>query len=103
MAKNTISIVSMFSGPGGMDLGFRQPGFIPLLALDGNRAAVETYNWNDAREAARRCDLSELSGRDLIALIREVSPREAPRGVIGGPPCQSFSLGNTTKKRRDPR
>jgi DNA (cytosine-5)-methyltransferase 1 len=86
-----------------MDLGFRQKGFRPVLALDDNQAAVETYNFNDSRGIALNCNLSELSGPELVALVRAVSPDQPPRGVVGGPPCQSFSPGNRQKKRRDPR
>jgi DNA (cytosine-5)-methyltransferase 1 len=86
-----------------MDLGFRRKGFLPLLALDRNHAAVETYNFNDPRNVARQCDLSKLSGAELIAMIREASPKHMPCGVIGGPPCQSFSNGNRSKSQRDPR
>ncbi len=106
-ASNTtqsgIPIVSLFCGPGGMDLGFEQAGFDPVLALDSNWAAVKTYNANRSRKVARQCDLSELSGDQLVAIVREASPSRQPRGVIGGPPCQAFSLGNTRKKRLDPR
>ncbi|MBI4662193.1 MAG: DNA cytosine methyltransferase [Verrucomicrobia bacterium] len=112
MSKLQVPIVSLFCGPGGMDLGFRQEGFRPVLALDDSQAAVVTYNCNDSREVASKRDLSELSGPELVALVRAASPHQPPacashadrsRGVIGGPPCQSFSPGNRQKTRHDPR
>lgn len=93
----------MFSGPGGMDIGFRQRGFLPVLALDENRAAVETYNRNDPTKVAVQCDLSKLSGPELVEMVRKASAKQKPRGAIGGPPCQSFSSSNRSLKRRDPR
>jgi site-specific DNA-cytosine methylase len=99
MTKPPIPIVSLFCGPGGMDLGFQQMGFCPVLALDENQAAIKTYNVNDRRGIGMKIDLSELTGSDLVALVRAASPNQPPRGIIGGPPCQSFSQGNRQKKR----
>ncbi len=99
----SIPVISLFCGCGGMDLGFSRAGFVTLLALDKNKVAIQSYNVNDARHAARECDLAKLTGRQLAQLLREASPAELPRGVIGGPPCQAFSNGNTNKKRHDPR
>jgi DNA (cytosine-5)-methyltransferase 1 len=98
-----IPIVSLFCGSGGMDLGFRWEGFIPILAIDDNKAAIETYNWNDPRNIALKTDIRELSNRQIVELVKRGSSQLTPRGLIGGPPCQSFSLGNVRKKKRDPR
>lgn len=103
MANQGIPIVSLFCGPGGMDLGFRREGFIPILAIDDNEAAIETYNWNDSRNIALKTDIRQLSARQIVELVKRASPGLAPRGVIGGLPCQSFSLGNVRKKKHDPR
>lgn len=40
------ALLRPFSGAGGLDLGFEQAGFIPLLALDRDCDAVATYNYN---------------------------------------------------------
>src|SRR4029077_12642713 len=89
--------------PGGMDLGFRREGFIPILAIDDDKAAIETYNWNDPRNIALKANIRELSTRQIVELVKRVSPGLAPLGLIGGPPCQSFSFGNVRKKKHDPR
>jgi len=86
-----------------MDLSFRRSGFVPILAIDDNKAAVDTYNWNHAEQVAVRADIRELSATGIVELLNRISPGLAPRGVIGGPPCQSFSVGNVAKKARDPR
>ena len=101
--EKVLPIVSFFCGPGGPDLGFRQEGFKPFLALDVNTAAIETYNWNNGSRIAVEQDLSKLTCEEFIALIRERAPGVQPLGVIGGPPCQSFSQGNVRKKKHDPR
>lgn len=46
MSRLPVPIVSLFCGPGGMDLGFFQKGFRPVLALDDNQTAVETCSFN---------------------------------------------------------
>lgn len=103
MPKQFIPIISLFSGAGGMDLGFRKQQFLPILAIDVSKLAVDTYNWNDKRKVAMQGDLWELTDDEIIALVRQASPDNIPRGVIGGPPCQSFSFGNVHYKRNDPR
>lgn len=96
-------VVSLFCGPGGMDLGFQQAGFTTILALDASSVAIETFNTNHTGQVAKLCNLSKLTGEELIKMVHAVSPDIAPRGLIGGPPCQAFSRGNTNKKRHDPR
>jgi len=91
----------LFCGPGGMDLGFEQAGFQVILALDHDEASVKTYNLNRGREVARKWDISSLKCDEFLDMVRKLRIR--PRGVIAGPPCQSFSRGNTNKKRKDPR
>src|SRR5215510_5809941 len=98
MGRNLIPVVSLFSGAGGMDLGFRREGFIPIFAMDSDQAAIDSYNWNDKRAIARQGDLLELSDAEIIALIRQAAPGIRPRGIIGGPPCQSFSVSNVHRK-----
>jgi DNA (cytosine-5)-methyltransferase 1 len=98
-----IPVVSLFSGSGGMDLGFRQQGFVPLLALDSNQVAVDTYNLNHPGHVAQKADLSLVSGEDIVARVEARDGGHIPRGVIGGPPCQPFSRGNVQSKAGDPR
>ncbi len=86
-----------------MDLGFRRAGFVPILAIDDSQAAVDTYNWNHTEKIAVKADIRALSAARVVELVKQASTGVAPRGVIGGPPCQSFSIGNVSKSHRDPR
>jgi len=74
-------VVSLFSGGGGLDLGFKQAGYEIVWAIDINQDAVNSYKRNVGEEII--CD-------DLY----RVDEKEIPQCdfVIGGPPCQSFSL-----------
>jgi DNA (cytosine-5)-methyltransferase 1 len=67
-----------------MDLGFRAAGFVPIWANDIDGAAVETYNKAFDGHVAYEGDLAEVS-----ATLPK--PRSADL-VIGGPPCQGFSV-----------
>lgn len=102
-AETAVPIVSLFSGAGGLDLGFRQEGFDPLLALDAKPVAVQTYNANHPGNVCRELDLSSASGAKVAALVEANAGATKPRGIIGGPPCQCFSKGNVHKRADDTR
>ncbi|MEO8381598.1 MAG: DNA (cytosine-5-)-methyltransferase [Acidobacteriota bacterium] len=92
--------MSLFSGPGGLDLGFHKAGFETVFAADFSERAVETYNDN-LPPVSRQLDLASTSPEEIVRLLR--AGGTAPRGVIGGPPCQSFSQANVRQRRDDPR
>ncbi len=94
------SLISLFSGPGGMDEGFRQAGFRTLLAFDNDAAAVDTFKSNHPLATVKRADLSVLGEEEIVQTWRNSFP---PVGLIGGPPCQSFSISNVYQTSDDPR
>lgn len=99
-------LMSLFAGSGGLDLGFESSGFNIPLAIDSNQAAIETYNKNrrPARTAGRVADLSRIDSQLLISWWIDNAGLDAkPQGIIGGPPCQSFSVANVHKSPEDPR
>lgn len=75
------SVLSLFSGLGGLDLGFLWEGYRVVFASDISSLAIEAYGRNFGQEA-------------IQADIEDLSPATLPDAdvVIGGPPCQSFSL-----------
>ncbi len=88
-----MKLISLFSGAGGLDLGFEKAGFDIVVANEFDRTIWETYEKNH-------------KGRLLKKSIVELSSEELPNnitGIIGGPPCQSWSLGGTSKGIKDPR
>lgn len=95
-------VISLFCGPGGFDQGFTKAGFQTLLAYDNDAIAVETHQRNHPEAKALVADLSKI---EVSAIIKEWKrrTRKAPRGIIGGSPCQSFSIGNVHQKERDKR
>ena len=98
-------LVSVFSGAGGMDLGFSQEGFATLLAADYMPAAVASFNLNHGDGIAVELDLLKRNSRSVVKAVSEKTAGSGPpvRGVIGGPPCQGVSSGNNSSGPIDPR
>lgn len=87
-----MNVVSFFSGAGGLDLGFEQAGFKIVYANEYDSAIWDTYEKNHS---------APLDKRD----IREIRSEEIPNcdGIIGGPPCQSWSEAGALKGIDDAR
>ena len=96
-----LPLVSFFCGAGGLDLGFRQAGFGIQLAYDSDAAAVQTHNRNFGPTAIE----ANIAGLSVDKVARHWQERTitAPIGVIGGPPCQAFSVANVNQSVNDPR
>lgn len=93
--------IDLFAGAGGLSLGFEQAGFDVLAAVeyDPVHAATHRFNFPNAPVLCR--DVTWLSSAEVLAVAREsfgarYPDREWPGtvdAVIGGPPCQGFSMG----------
>lgn len=93
--NKNFKLIDLFSGAGGMTLGFTfGNSFEPVWANDNNKYATETYNAN----FGNHCVLG-----NIVELL-EAPSVEIPKAdvVIGGPPCQGFSLLNKNREG-DPR
>jgi DNA (cytosine-5)-methyltransferase 1 len=97
------ALISLFCGPGGFDQGFKDVGFMTRLAYDVDDACVKTHRHNHPEAWAQIVDLSSIQVKDIIEEWCRRSPNKAPLGVIGGPPCQSFSVSNVFQTDDDPR
>jgi len=75
--------VDLFSGCGGLSLGFQNAGFEILSAFDCWKPAIAVYRQN-FKHPITEIDLATEAARNLIADLR-------PEMIIGGPPCQDFS------------
>ncbi len=85
--------ISLFSGAGGMDLGFINAGFEIVWANDFFKEAVESYKKN-------------VDERIVYGDITKIDSSEMPDDidlVIGGFPCQGFSVANTKRSMKDER
>lgn len=88
-----IKIVSLFSGCGGLDLGFEKAKYDILWANEYDKSIWDTYRHNHPN--------TFLDTRS----ITEINETEIPDcdGIIGGPPCQSWSEGGAKRGLKDKR
>ncbi len=96
-------IVSLFSGAGGLDLGFRQAGFPLVFAVDSSEPAIRTHKRNFPETTSVAADLVELKPEGVLNALASVLTIGDRIGVIGGPPCQGFSRANPGALAGDPR
>ena len=87
-----MNVVSLFSGAGGLDLGFIQAGHNIIWANDIFKDAVSTYRHNIG---------DHISLQDIHEIPSEIIPN--PDIIIGGFPCQGFSVANTKRSMEDKR
>lgn len=85
-------IISLFSSCGGLDLGFHNAGFNIVFANDNDTAVWETYQKNFNYK---------IDGRSIVEITSEELPDA--EGIIGGPPCQSWSLAGEMLGIKDKR
>lgn len=100
MIREVLLILSLFCGAGGLDSGFESEGFEIGLAFDIRKESVQTYNHNREQTVGIVKDVQALTLEDLDCLY---GGEFKPLGVIGGPPCQSFSVSNVNGVSDDPR
>lgn len=89
-----MNVISLFSGCGGLDLGFERAGFDIPVANEFDKTIWETFKINHPKTRLIEGD------------IRKVDEAEFPNevdGIIGGPPCQSWSEAGSLKGIDDER
>lgn len=88
-----MNIISLFSGSGGLDLGFKKAGFNIIWANEYDKDIWDTYKYNHPD--------TFLDKRNIV----NISSEELPNfdGIIGGPPCQSWSEAGSKRGIEDKR
>lgn len=89
-----MEIISLFSGAGGMDLGFKKAGFDVIWANEYDKTIWETYQYNHPDTYLDRRPIQDIPLKDIPDNIT---------GIIGGPPCQSWSLAGKMRGINDER
>lgn len=97
-SEKSLNVVSLFTGAGGLDVGFKEAGFKCLFASDIMSQAETTYRFNFPKTPFIKKDI-RLFSKDEIE--KHIGNNKIDV-IIGGPPCQGFSnMGN--KNSSDPR
>lgn len=89
-----MKLISLFSGCGGLDLGFERAGFEISVANEFDKTIWETFEINHPKTKLIRGDIRSIKEDDF--------PDEAD-GIIGGPPCQSWSEAGALRGIEDER
>ena len=94
-------ILDLFSGAGGMSYGMeKNPRFVTEVALDFNEKALATFKYNMPYTETISGDITDESVKKRVIAI---SKQRNVNMIIGGPPCQGFSLKGKKLGLEDPR
>jgi DNA (cytosine-5)-methyltransferase 1 len=93
VSKSKKTVAALFAGAGGLDLGFKRAGFNVLWANEYDKDIWQTYEANFPSTKLDRRSISQISSSDVPAID----------GIIGGPPCQSWSEAGAARGIKDQR
>ncbi|NML60660.1 DNA cytosine methyltransferase [Massilia sp. RP-1-19] len=109
--SNKLEFISLFSGAGGLDIGFELAGWNCLYASDIDKNSIETLRQNRGTVYGQKVmleetiieqsDVREVNGRDILEKIQR-KKGQVPL-LVGGPPCQSWSSAGHQLGFDDPR
>jgi DNA (cytosine-5)-methyltransferase 1 len=93
-------VLDTFAGAGGFSLGFEQAGCIISGAIEIDDWASSTFAYNHPQANVITADIRLLDDKELYNQFKN----SAPDIILGGPPCQGFSIANINKgDPKDPR
>lgn len=93
-----MNVISLFSGCGGLDLGFEKAGFHVPVANEFDPTIFETFKINHPKTHLVEGDVRQVSKADMLPYIDGDID-----GIIGGPPCQSWSEAGSLRGIADAR
>jgi len=97
----SLKMIDLFCGAGGLSLGFTQEGFITSLANDIQDCCVDTYAHNHPETPRDHIVLGDI--KDVVENLDELLANRRVDIIVGGPPCQGFSMANRQRLIDDPR
>ncbi len=89
-----MNLISLFSGAGGLDMGFQKAGFDTIMANEYDKNICPTFRANFPEVKLIEGDIRRISPDDFNVEVD---------GIIGGPPCQSWSEGGALRGIDDER
>lgn len=100
--EESLKMVDLFCGAGGLSLGFTQEGFVTCLANDIQEVCVDTYAHNHPETPRNRIILGDIKEK-IVDHVDELLDGVDVDIIVGGPPCQGFSMANRQRLIDDPR
>lgn len=100
-SQNKKKVISLFSGAGGLDIGFENAGFQIAVAVELDPSCCDTLRSNKPNMSIINKSIVDVKGQEVLDAAG-LKVGEAAL-VIGGPPCQSFSLAGLRKGLDDER
>lgn len=94
---SNLNLISLYSGAGGLDLGFKQAGFNICLAVENDENCCLTLKQNFKNINLLKANINDLSPKQIL----KKAGKKKIDIIIGGPPCQSFSLAGQRKGLKD--
>ena len=95
-----MNIISLFSGCGGLDLGFEKAGFNIIFANEYDKNICPTYKINHPKTKLIEKDIRKITKKNLEEYFGKNINID---GIIGGPPCQSWSIAGKSNGINDER
>ena len=99
--SDALKMIDLFCGAGGLSLGFTQEGFVTALANDIQDCCVDTYAHNHSETPRNKIILGDV--KDVADNIENLVDINSIDIIVGGPPCQGFSMANRQRLIDDPR
>lgn len=96
-SRKKFRVLDTFAGAGGFSLGFQLAGAELVGAIESDSWASETFKFNHPEAEVIKADITELSDEDILKHFEHLEPTV----LLGGPPCQGFSICN--KNNGDPK
>ncbi|MBV5308563.1 DNA cytosine methyltransferase [Chromatium okenii] len=94
------SVLDIFAGAGGFSLGFQLAGADIIGAIEIDRWACETFQFNHPEAKVIQSDITTMTDEQIMTMFGKIRPNI----ILGGPPCQGFSICNKNScDHKDPR
>jgi DNA (cytosine-5)-methyltransferase 1 len=97
----SLKFIDLFAGAGGFGLGFQMANFQPILSLEKDLWATDTLKRNAQYNEHKILNdniRNYIEKEDILSVVPSI-----PDVIIGGPPCQGYSLAGPSKDAKDPR
>lgn len=96
-----LTCADLFAGAGGLSVGFEAAGFAPAFFNEFDQTASDTYSLNSPHAKAFVRPIQEL---DASTIQKECNLEVGELDILlGGPPCQGFSINAPVRSNTDPR